>query len=129
MYYDYNEAMKEDILEYIRENYTQEEITDNLLTDRDGWEEDLQDSLWVADSVTGNLSGSYTCNAWKAKEYVLDNMDLLNEAMDEFCTEERTIAENFLCEHWEWFDVSIRCYLLSSALSEALDELEEEAEQ
>ena len=124
MYYDYNEAMKDDILEYIKENYTQEEITDNLLTDRDGWEQDLQDSLWVEDSVTGNASGSYTFNRWTAKEYVTDNMDLLNEAMDEFCTEERTIAENFLCEHWEWFDVSIRCYLLSSALSEALDELE-----
>lgn len=128
MYYDYNEAMKEDILEYIRENYTQEEITDNLLTDRDGWEEDLQDSLWVEDSVTGNASGSYTFNSWTAKEYVTNNMDLLKEALDEFCTDSHTIAENFLNEDWEYFDVSIRCYLLSSALSEALDELEEDGE-
>ena len=129
MYYNYREAMKEDILEYIKDNYTTDEIRDNLETDRDGWEQDLNDALWVEDSVTGNASGSYTFNTWKAKEYVSENMDLLNEAMDEFCTETRTIAEHFLNEDWEWFDVSIRCYLLSSALSEALDEIEEDGEQ
>ena len=32
----------------------------------------------------------------------------------------------FLEENWEYFDVTIRCYLLSQAISAAIDELEEE---
>jgi hypothetical protein len=79
----------------------------------------------VEDSVTGNASGSYTFNRWTAKEYVADNMELLKDALDEFCTESRTIAEHFLNEDWEYFDVSIRCYLLGSVISEVLDELED----
>lgn len=123
--YDYKQAMNEDIRDHIRENYTPEEVIEKL-QDRDEWESELNDELWAHDPVTGNASGSYTFNSWKAQEYVTDNTDLLREALRGFCTEPDTIAEKFLDGDWEYFDVTIRCYLLYSVIQEVLDELEEE---
>lgn len=127
MYYDYLESMKEDIQEYINENLTPEEITEKL-EEREEWETELNDDLFCNDSITGNASGSYTFNSYRAKEYVMDNSDLLRDALEEFCVESDTIAEKFLNDEWEYFDVTIRCYLLSSAIDECLDELEESEE-
>lgn len=127
-FYNYHLAMNEDIRDYIRENYTEEEIRENL-ENRSAWEEELYDDLWVHDSVTGNASGSYTFNRWKAEEYVTDNNDLLREALREFCVDAETIAEKFLDEEWEYFDVTIRCYILGSVLYEVLDEIEAEFEE
>lgn len=122
--YNYLETMKEDIQEYIDENYNSEEIKEKL-SDRDEWEQELNDDLWVCDSVTGNASGSYTFNYQVAKEYVTDNTELLKEALIEFCVDAETIADKFLNDEWEYFDVTIRCHLLYSAISEVLDELAE----
>ena len=127
MKYNYLEVMENDILEYISENYTEEETRENLATraSRNQFAQELHDFLWSHDSVTGNASGSYTFNSYRAKEYVTDNGDLLREALQEFCTEAETIAEKFLDEEWEYFDVTIRCYLLYRAIENALDSLEE----
>ena len=70
------------------------------------------------------LSFPYTFNRWTAREYVTDNKDLLREALQEFCTDAQTIGEKFLDEEWEYFDVTIRCYLLYNMISEVLDEME-----
>lgn len=124
MNYNYLEAMKEDVKEYVK---NEAELTlDDLLYNRSDLEEKLHDDLWVNDSVTGNASGSYFCNTYKSKECVLDNMDLLKEMCQEFGTGAETIGQKFLDDKWEWMDVSIRCYLLDQAISEALDEVEEE---
>ena len=80
----------------------------------------------MADSVTGNASGSYTCNSNVAQEYVLDNIDLLNDAVNDGFIDRDTVAIKFLNEDWEYFDVTIRCFLLWEAISKALDELENE---
>ena len=116
--YNYLEEMKADILDYIRENYNGEEIRAKLEA-RDEWESDLHDDLWTVDSVTGNGSGSYFFNSWKAEEAIVHNLDLLGEAMEEFCDD-----CNALQNGAEWCDVTIRCYLLYRAIGEALDELE-----
>jgi hypothetical protein len=122
--YDYREAVREDVLEKIREDYTPEEIREKL-QDRDEFEQELNDDLWTADSVTGNGSGSYWFNSWKAEEALLHNLDLLGEALDEFGSD----AGYLLKQGAEAADVTIRCYLLGAAISEALDILEEEAEE
>ena len=114
--YNYLEAMVEDILEYIRNEI---ELSD--FSDREELEEELNDKLWIEDSVTGNASGSYTFNTWKAKEYVTDNMGLVTEMCTEFGLDSVSVAEHFLEEDWEYFDVSIRCYLLGQAIAKALD--------
>ena len=119
--YDYLEAMKSDIIDYVRNDVNTDEFTS-----REELEESLYDDLWTVDSVTGNGSGSYTFNRAEAEEYVNDNSDLLREAISEFCVDSETVAEKFLEADYEYFDVTIRCYLLGQAISEALDELEDD---
>lgn len=113
--YDYRKAMIENIEEelYERGFIGAEDLEEAY--------EELYDDLWTEDNVTGNGSGSYTFNRCEAKEYVTDNMDLCIEALKEFCIDSETIAEKFLCEDWEYFDVTIRCYLLGECLSEVLE--------
>lgn len=126
MFNSYIEAVTEDAVQYIRDNYTAEEITE-AMTDRDEFAERLNDEMWVADAVTGNGSGSYTFNRMKAREYVFNDIDTVREALSEFCVEANTIAEKFLDEEWEYFDVTARCYVLGQAIEAALDEIEKEA--
>ena len=121
--YNYLEAVTNDAKQAILEN-----MNDWNFSDREELEEIANDELWVDDSVTGNGSGSYTFNREAAKEYVTrsdDGMDTLRDAVCDFdCKHEAFSA--FLEENWEYFDVTIRCYLLGQAISAALDELEEE---
>ena len=119
--YDYLEAMKQDIMDYIRN-----EVNTNEFSSREELEESLNDDLWTVDSVTGNASGSYTFNRWTAMDYVTDNMDLLEDAISEYGISAETVGEKFLEANFEYFDVTIRCYLLSQAISEALDEMEDD---
>lgn len=117
--YNYLEEMKNDVMEYINN-----EINLADYEDREELEQFLNDELFTVDSVTGNASGSYTFNRWQAKEYVEDNMDELQSAINEFCINSETVADKFLSEDWEYFDVTIRCYLLGQAIAEALDEID-----
>lgn len=119
--YNYNEAVKNDVLDYIRN-----EVNFSEFEDLEELEQSLNDDLWTVDSVTGNASGSYTFNRYQAQEYVMDNIELLNEACEEFGTNTETVGEKFLNEEFEWMDVTIRCYLLDQAISEALEEVEDE---
>lgn len=118
MMYNYYEAVKEDVIEAIKNEYNM-----NDYESREDLEEALNDDLWIDDGVTGNASGSYTCNSYAARDYVLGDMDTVAEALREFCTDAETIADKFLNENWEWLDVTVRCYVLGSAIYEALDEL------
>lgn len=117
--YNYLEAMKSDIKDYIKN-----EVNTSNYSDREELENDLNDILWNEDSVTGNASGSYTFNRADAKEYADNNMDLLVEACKEFGVDNETACKKFFAEDWEYFDVTIRCYLLNQAISEALDEID-----
>ena len=121
--YNYKKAILEDVLEYIREHYTKEEIK-VALEDKDDFFEKLNDDLWINDGVTGNASGSYTFNTWQAEENLCHNLDLLEEALDEFGGN----FEKALMMGAEHCDVTIRCYLLGWAIDEALEQLEEELE-
>ena len=117
--YNYMEAMKQDIKTYLEDEF--EYRYSDL--DRDELEQKLNDDLFICDSVTGNASGSYTFCRATAKEYVIDNMEICKEAIDEFFIDANTVADKFLSEDWEYFDVTIRCYLLESAIAEALEEM------
>lgn len=120
--YNYEESMKSDILDYIAENIERGDYIDN----REELEELLNDDLFCEDSVTGNASGSYYCNAYRAKEAVTaDGLDYISEACADFGIEAKEIGEKFIRQDWEWIDVTIRCYLLGSMVSAVLDELEE----
>ena len=109
--YNYEESMKNDILEYLADNeyylsgYTRDELEDKLNED-----------LWIEDRVTGNGSGSYTFNRDEALQNLEGNFSLLKEACNEFCCE--------VPDSEEAADVTIRCYLLPQVISAVLDEAE-----
>lgn len=116
--YNYEYSVKEDVKNYIIENgYV------NKYSDKEELEQLLNEELWTEDSVTGNASGSYTFDRVQASLYVLDNMDLLDEAVEEFQIESGTIGDRFLSEDWEWMDVIIRLYCLPQAIAEAIEEI------
>lgn len=120
--YDYLEQVTADVRDYVE----QEVDLSKWAGDRDGLEKKLNNDLWTCDSVTGNGSGSYTFNRVQAQIYVLDGMDELQEAVNEFGIDSETIGEKFLESDWEYFDVTIRCYLLGQAIAAVLDDLEED---
>ena len=109
MDYNYYESMKEDIQEYLKE-------TDCRDCDQ------LYDEMFLADSITGNASGSYTFSTYEAEENIAHNLDILKEALDEFGQDYSLALKNGS----EWCDVTIRCYLLSQVLQEVLEEEEKE---
>ena len=125
MKYNYFEAVKEDVRNVMADTFISEEIIDRIREDKDGFFSDLYDMFWIDDNITGNASGSYTCNREAAKEYVFADTETVQEALKEFCVDADTIADKFLSEDWEYFDVITRCYCLSSVIWEVVEELEE----
>lgn len=116
--YDYLENVKEDVRNYIEEN----EIVVTS-SNREEVEQELNDTLFVNDSVTGNASGSYTFSAWQAEENLCHNFELLTEALTELGCD-----LSYLEKGAEACDVTIRCYLLGQAISGVLAEIENENE-
>ena len=114
MKYNYLRITIENVKNYIIDNID----LNGYDCDRYELEEHLHDTLWIEDSVTGNASGSYTFNSYKAAENLAYNWDLLGEALDAFGCDENPIKKGP-----EWCDVTIRCYLLGSAIAIALDEM------
>lgn len=112
MAYDYREAVKDDVLEYINN-----EINFDTLEEL---EEHLNEVLFTKDSVTGNASGSYTFSTYETEENICHNLDLLGEALEEFgggC--------DILKDGAEAADVTIRCYLLGECIAVAFVAFEE----
>lgn len=120
--YDYEEEVLNDVIEYIRDHYDIQELKENL-EDKDEFYQELYDDLFVSDSVTGNASGSYYCNAYMAEEAICHNMDLLADALEEFGGELDVLRDGA-----EACDVTIRCYMLGHVLGNAIDDIETEIE-
>lgn len=115
--YDYEQAVKDDILEYVKDNID--------FKDYDSWddlEEYLNDELINEDSITGNSSGSYTFSTYQAEEYLCHNLDLLSEVLEEFGEDGNVL----LSKGAEYCDVAIRCHLYPQCLSEVLSKIEDE---
>lgn len=78
MDYNYREAMRKDVRQAIeeKEKWIGKPITE-VYEDKEEAYDQLVDDMWVDDSVTGNASGSYFFNAWRAEEALNHNWDLL----------------------------------------------------
>lgn len=112
--YNYLESIKEDIKNLIRWGEIETPNKDNY--------QEIYDYLYIDDSVTGNASGSYYCNSYKAQKALLNNLDLLQDACEEYDKTPRL-------DNPEECDLIIRCHLLSQALNEVIEEIEEEKEE
>lgn len=119
--YDYYEEVKDAVEEAATNEYTLEMLEPINL---DEYEEKLNDTLWIDDSVTGNASGSYFFNKYEAEEALAHNMELAAEALQEFGYNNVDILEKGA----EWVDVIIRCYILSSCIAEYIDKNRQELE-
>jgi hypothetical protein len=111
--YDYLGSVKEDVQSYI-----ENEIDTTDYEDKDELFEDLSERLLNEDSVTGNGSGSYTFNSYQAEENLCHNLDLLEDASNEWGEDLGELVKRGA----EVCDVTIRCYLLHTAIEEVLDE-------
>ena len=121
MKYNYLENIKEDVKNYIEENKDNESYNFNNI---DEVRDLLYDDLWLDDAVTGNGSGSYYCNSYKAREALNGNEDLLVNALEEFGNDAESYKRSLTDP--EFADVTIRCYLLGQAIDEVLEELPKE---
>lgn len=121
MEYNYLEAVKADVRDYISENDIRVESDPAGFIDaKERLRESLYDELWTEDSVTGNGSGTYTFSRNRAKWLVFSDFDTVANAASEFC-DPAEIGRRFLMEDWEFFDVIARLYVLRQAIDEELD--------
>lgn len=114
--YDYRQAVKDDLKDFIEDRGFIDNIAD--FTDLEAFREEVYDEAWISDSVTGNGSGSYTFSTWHAEENLCHNMDLLAEALADF-GEGRLDPDKGA----EYYDVTIRCWMLGQVIDEVIEEL------
>lgn len=120
--YNYREAVKEDVKNWMDENHepgaSREEEFDY---------DTVFEACWVADEVTGNGSGSYTFSRLEARRNFFeddDSEDYVSQMIDEGFSTAEEVGKHMASSDWEWLDVCIRCYLLSEAVQEAIDEID-----
>lgn len=92
------------------------------LKTRDEIKRYLRSEFLDNDEVTGNASGTYTFNPYRAENYLAHNWGLLAEALKAFKFDDK--GSEVLKKGAEWCDVLIRCYLLDECLDKFLDERE-----
>jgi hypothetical protein len=117
--YDYYKSVKEDIKQRLNDWFDFNSIDD--YSDIDEVINAVYDDFFNSDSITGNGSGSYTFNSWKAEENLCHNMDLLKEALDEFGGDFKDYIESA-----ESCDVVIRCYVFGQLIGDVVKEFVEE---
>ena len=116
-HYNYYDAVKNDVVKAIRKDTELEPREDE---DRDNYRERLENALWTSE-VTGNDPYAYYYSKEEdAIAAVMWNLDLCSEAYYEFDKKQGAIG--FML-NIQAADVTIRCYVLSSAIDAAIDEL------
>ena len=119
--YNYQDQIRSDVREWIEDNKDQIEGLD-----RSDAYEIIYDSCWVDDSVTGNASGSYTFSRYEARQNFYEDTDseeYLEKMVDDGFADPVEVGKKIMASDYEWLDVSIRCWLLSDAVSAVLDEI------
>lgn len=119
LFHDYYELVKEDVKNYLKENYGNKRAVKKAIKEDINFWDNLYDTLFFDDSVTGNASGSYTFNSEEAKRIVTHwrNDDIIQDTIKEF---EIDMSKHY--GDWEFLDVSARCYVLGSCISEIEEE-------
>lgn len=81
------------------------------------------DEMWTDDSITGNGSGSYTFNTWKAQQNVEELIwdESFIWELDAICQDLGELVK----QGAETVDVTARCLALSYAIDEIIEAWEE----
>lgn len=110
----YKKMTLENVAYTIYNMYDYDELVELLSMDEEDVEGELEEILEKIqddDTVTGNLSGSYTFNTNEAKEIFEnseDGKDLLSELVDNDPFFKEQIADDFLNDNYEDLDVLAR---------------------
>ena len=120
--YNYEDAITQDVKDWII-NET------DILTNRDAYGTDyelidwIEDEVWGDDSVTGNGDFCYAGED-ECSMFLAGNSDLLYEALDSLGTTAPSLIEHYY-DHsmYQYFDTTIRCYLLVPCIERAIEEL------
>lgn len=113
--YDYRQAMKDDITDYILNNYD----LSNYATYMKALDA-IEGDLWAEDCITGN-GGMFYDTEENCLKYVGENLKLLFEAAYEFdCNMDDIRNRNNPAQHC---DCLIRCYLLGECLNDVLHDM------
>lgn len=114
---DYIEELENDIKDVISIEFEEDEL--KKMTESDFFSKIELLDLFNRDDVTGNASGSYEFNAWKAEENICHMWNEIQDMIEEgFITIER------LQYGAEGIDVALRCYFLNEALENIISEME-----
>lgn len=116
---NYYENILQAVKEAAEDSYTPEMLEP---VDLEDYGEKLNDALWDSDDVTGNGSGSYFCNAYRAEEALCGNWDLAAEALEEFGYSD----VNPFKRGAEWVDCVVRCYLLNQCIADYIEQNEDD---
>lgn len=122
--YSYKESVKSDVRDWMEENRDQWEGLD-----RHDVYEVVYDACWVADGVTGNASSSYTFSRYEARQNFFEDDDsdeYISQMIEDGFTTKESVGRAVSESQWELLDVSIRCWLLTDAVTEILDEMFED---
>lgn len=118
MDYDYRAEMYNDIKNYI----TLENIDLSKYDSIEEANDELYDILFEESSITGNGPNDYYASQYACESYLCHNFDLVNEACRNFDVSGTVLLEHLKKEDLpEFFDCTIRCYLLGEVLGEVLN--------
>lgn len=113
---DYIEELEDGIREVISIEFEEDELKE--MSESDFREKIKLLDLYNCDDVTGNASGSYECNAWKAEENICHMWNEIQDMIDDgFIT-----IDSFQYGA-EGIDVALRCYFLNEALENIISEM------
>ena len=120
----YGEMMYEDVKEWLYSEMPNDFLDGLSLTESI---DKVYDELGDTD-ITGNLTGSYYCNSYRAREMVMEYIDdvaraYMNLGMEsEFC-------EDVYTQRWEKMDVIARIDVLYQAVSDAVTDFYDDDER
>ena len=114
--YNYKEALKQDIRNYIKDNnFTQDDET------LDEYVQTLDEDLWGEDIITGNGPYGYGSEE-ECEQYLSGNLRLAFEALYDFGTDFGELMRHFPKDICKYLDTTIRCYLLRECIEEVVNE-------
>lgn len=119
MNYNYYEAVKDEVRREIAENYNLDKWRGN----RDGLEDALNNSTWGDSSFMDR----HTISTELAKERIFGDEATLKMMGERICENDdfEDMGYLFCCCNWVELDRFIRFAIYPSAISDALDEIEE----
>ncbi|WP_251573993.1 hypothetical protein [Limosilactobacillus agrestimuris] len=113
--YNYLDEETKDVVSYIKGNLDLSTLIKLSNHDRDALISSITELLDAEDSITGNGSGSYSCNELKAERCLYGNWKLIQEAITTICPDSNVTD----CSP-EQLDVLVRVYVLEKAVDKAL---------